>query len=173
MRLAERDSDVVIPDEETYERHINYAWEQLQRLSTEQLLNHLMNYVGDTKQLKLALTQGLLDEGKNTLIQDINTKMGTDHLLSAHTKGIESKKIFQAADKGAKYEPALDIINDILTGEDGTQNKYMKIMFADGGKLGIKHKSLFIEKEGHGYFDEEVRYESNMQLINFFKEHLN
>ena len=40
-------------------------------------------------------------------------------------------------------------------------------------KLGIKHKSLFIEKEGHGYFDEEVRYESNMQLINFFKEHLN
>ncbi len=140
MRLAERDSDVVIPDEETYERHINYAWEQLQRLSTEQLFNHLMNYVGDTKQLKLALTQGLLDEGKNTLIQDINTKMGTDHLLSAHTKGIESKKIFQAADKGAKYEPALDIINDILTGEDGTQNKYMKIMFADGGKLGIKHK---------------------------------
>ena len=39
--------------------------------------------------------------------------------------------------------------------------------------LGIKHKSLFIEKEGHGYFDEDVRYESNMQLINFFKEHLN
>ena len=39
--------------------------------------------------------------------------------------------------------------------------------------LGIKHKSLFIEKEGHGYFDEDVRYQSNMQLINFFKEHLN
>ena len=39
--------------------------------------------------------------------------------------------------------------------------------------LGIKHKSLFIEKEGHGYFYEDVRYESNMQLINFFKEHLN
>ncbi|MDP6181657.1 MAG: prolyl oligopeptidase family serine peptidase [SAR86 cluster bacterium] len=39
--------------------------------------------------------------------------------------------------------------------------------------LGIKHKSLFIEKEGHGYFDEDVRYESNMELIRFFKEHLN
>ncbi len=41
------------------------------------------------------------------------------------------------------------------------------------GSLGIKHKSLFIEKEGHGYFDEDVRYESNMQLIDFFKEHSN
>jgi hypothetical protein len=32
---------------------------------------------------------------------------------------------------------------------------------------------LFIAKEGHGYSDEGVRYESNMELINFFKEHLN
>ena len=39
--------------------------------------------------------------------------------------------------------------------------------------LGIDHKTLFIEKEGHGYFNEDVRYESNMQLISFFKEHLN
>ena len=39
--------------------------------------------------------------------------------------------------------------------------------------LDIDHKTLFIEKEGHGYFDEDVRYESNMELIRFFKEHLN
>ena len=39
--------------------------------------------------------------------------------------------------------------------------------------LGFDHKTLFIAKEGHGYSDETVRYESNMELINFFKEHLN
>jgi dipeptidyl aminopeptidase/acylaminoacyl peptidase len=39
--------------------------------------------------------------------------------------------------------------------------------------IGFDHKKLFIAKEGHGYSDEGVRYESNMELINFFKEHLN
>ena len=39
--------------------------------------------------------------------------------------------------------------------------------------IGFEHKKLFIAKEGHGYSDEEVRYETNMELINFFKEHLN
>ena len=39
--------------------------------------------------------------------------------------------------------------------------------------IGFDHKKLFIAKEGHGYSDEKVRYESNMDLINFFKEHLN
>ena len=39
--------------------------------------------------------------------------------------------------------------------------------------IGFEHKKLFIAKEGHGYSDEGVRYESNMDLINFFKEHLN
>ena len=39
-------------------------------------------------------------------------------------------------------------------------------------QLGIKHETLFIEKEGHGYFDEDVRYESNMQLLNFFNKYL-
>ena len=39
--------------------------------------------------------------------------------------------------------------------------------------IGFEHKKLFIAKEGHGYSDEGVRYESNMELINFFKEHLN
>ena len=40
-------------------------------------------------------------------------------------------------------------------------------------KIGFDHKTLFIEKEGHGYSNEKVRYESNMELINFFKKHLN
>jgi len=40
-------------------------------------------------------------------------------------------------------------------------------------RLGIKHKTLFIENEGHGYFDEGVRYESNMQLLDFFNQYLN
>ena len=39
--------------------------------------------------------------------------------------------------------------------------------------IGFEHKTLFIAKEGHGYSDETVRYESNMELIDFFKEHLN
>ena len=38
--------------------------------------------------------------------------------------------------------------------------------------LGIEHKTLFIEKEGHGYFDEDVRYESNIELLNFFNQYL-
>jgi len=40
-------------------------------------------------------------------------------------------------------------------------------------RLGIKHKTKFIGNEGHGYFDETIRYETNMELINFFKQHLN
>ena len=40
-------------------------------------------------------------------------------------------------------------------------------------KLGIQHETLFIDKEGHGYSDESVRYESNLKLINFFKDNLN
>ena len=39
--------------------------------------------------------------------------------------------------------------------------------------IGFEHKTLFIAKEGHGYSDETVRYDSNMELIDFFKEHLN
>jgi dipeptidyl aminopeptidase/acylaminoacyl peptidase len=40
-------------------------------------------------------------------------------------------------------------------------------------KIGFDHKTLFIAKEGHGYSNEKVRYESNLELINFFKKHLN
>lgn len=48
------------------------------------------------------------------------------------------------------------------------------VKFSDKlNSIGFDHKTLFIAKEGHGYSDENVRYESNMELISFFKEHLN
>ena len=112
-RLSERDSDVIF-DEEEYRKHVDYAWSKLNKLKVDKLIQLLMDYVGDKKQLKTVLSQGLLKEGKDTIVSEINTELGTDHILSAHTKGIESKKIFQAADKGKRYEPALDLINDIL-----------------------------------------------------------
>ena len=39
-------------------------------------------------------------------------------------------------------------------------------------KIGFDHKTLFVAKEGHGYYDEEIRYNNNIQLIEFFREHL-
>ena len=39
-------------------------------------------------------------------------------------------------------------------------------------EIGFDHKTLFVAKEGHGYSDEGVRYDNNMQLIAFFREHL-
>ena len=127
--LSERDSDVIF-DEEEYKRHVNYAWKKLQGLQVDKLIHLLMDYVGNKDQLKMVLNQGLLDEGKSTIVSEINTELGTDHILSAHTKGIESKKIFQAADKGKRYDPALDLINDMLgdTEEDGLkQSEYVTV----------------------------------------------
>ena len=39
-------------------------------------------------------------------------------------------------------------------------------------KKGIKHEKLFIEKEGHGYANEEVREQVNSRVISFFDKHL-
>jgi len=39
--------------------------------------------------------------------------------------------------------------------------------------LGINHKKLFVGKEGHGYFNEDIRYGNNIALLEFFNEHLN
>jgi len=113
-KIAEQDKDVIFNEEE-YREHVNYAWNELQKLSTEELLLKLRQYVGNYDQITRLLDSGLLDEGKGVKIQEINEEIPTDHLLSAHTKGIESKKIFQAADKKARYEPALDHVNDFIT----------------------------------------------------------
>tara|TARA_B100001113_G_scaffold353855_1_gene360646 strand:+ start:16661 stop:18439 length:1779 start_codon:yes stop_codon:yes gene_type:complete len=124
-QLSERDSDIVL-DEDEYREHINYAWKKLQELTTEELLRHLLNYVGDTKQLKTVLSQGLLEQGKKTKVGEINTELGTDHVLSAHTKGIESKKIFQAGDKKIPYKPALELINEMLE-DEVNQGEYVEV----------------------------------------------
>ena len=124
-QLSERDSDIIL-DEDEYREHINYAWKKIQELTTEELLKHLLNYVGDTKQLKTVLSQGLLEQGKKTKVGDINTELGTDHVLSAHTKGIESKKIFQAGDKKIPYKPALELINEMLEDEIN-QGEYVDV----------------------------------------------
>ena len=31
-------------------------------------------------------------------------------------------------------------------------------------KLGVDHQTLWIEKEGHGYFDEDIKYNHSMSL---------
>ena len=128
-RLSERDSDVIF-DEEEYRKHVEYAWSKLNAIQVDKLIQLLMDYVGDKKQLKTVLSQGLLKEGKETLVSEINTELGTDHILSAHTKGLETKKIFQAADKGEKYMPALDLINDILKDEEVKQSEYVSVEVA-------------------------------------------
>ncbi len=40
-------------------------------------------------------------------------------------------------------------------------------------ELGIEHKTHFVEKEGHGYFNEDVRYDNNMRILDFFNQYLN
>jgi len=109
-KAAEQDKDIIF-DEAEYREHVKFAWNAIQKLSTEDLLLKLRQYVGNYDQITRTLDSGLLDEGKKVLISEINEEIPTDHLLSAHTKGIESKKIFQAADKKAKYMPALERVN--------------------------------------------------------------
>ena len=81
-----------------------------------------VSLVGDTDNLKWTLKHGLLDVGKTLKVEEVNTDIGTDHLLSAHSKGIESKQIYQAGDKGEAYKPALDDINEILSDEEVNSN---------------------------------------------------
>tara|TARA_R100000656_G_scaffold16124_2_gene15387 strand:+ start:19 stop:1947 length:1929 start_codon:yes stop_codon:yes gene_type:complete len=123
--IANSDEDVEFNEEE-YRKHITYAKKKLLGLTAETLLEYLLPYAGDTKSLKYILEKGgLLDEGKKTLVSEFKTEIGTDHLLSAHSKGIESKKIWQAADKRIPYEPALDDINEILTEKGKNKNMYI------------------------------------------------
>ena len=125
--IANSDEDVELNEEE-YRKHIIYAKDKLLALRAETLLEYLLPYAGDTKSLKYILEKGgLLDEGKATLVDEFKTELGRDHLLSAHTKGIDSKKIWQAADKKIPYLPALDDINEILTEDGKEKNAYIKV----------------------------------------------
>ena len=135
--IANSDEDVEFNEEE-YRKHITYAKKKLLGLTAETLLEYLLPYAGDTKSLKYILEKGgLLEEGKKTLVSEFKTEIGTDHLLSAHSKGIQSKKIWQAADKRIPYEPALDDINEILTKDKKNKNMYITVKI-DEEPIGIK-----------------------------------
>ena len=126
--IANSDEDIEFTTSE-YKKHVQYAKDKLLGLTAETLLEYLLPYVGDTKSLKYILEKGgLLEEGKKVLVSEFKTEIGTDHLLSAHSKGIESKKIWQAADRKIPYKPALDEINEILTEDGQEKNKYITIL---------------------------------------------
>ena len=63
----------------------------------------------------------------------------------------------------------------IIHGENDIRAPYEDaVLFSKQlNKLGIDHQTLWIKKEGHGYFDEEVRYNHNMAVLEFFNKHLN
>ena len=63
----------------------------------------------------------------------------------------------------------------LLHGENDIRAPYVHaVAFSKKlNRLGIEHKATFVENEGHGYFDEDVRYETNMELLDFFNQHLN
>ena len=129
--IANSDEDIEFTTSE-YKKHVQYAKDKLLGLTAETLLEYLLPYVGDTKSLKYILEKGgLLEEGKKVLVSEFKTEIGTDHLLSAHSKGIESKKIWQAADRKIPYKPALDEINEILTEDCQEKNKYIKVKVSE------------------------------------------
>jgi len=150
-KVAEEDRDLDF-DEDEYKLHVEYAWKAIQELSTAELLEKLKPYVGNYEQIERALSgeSGLTDEGKTTKVSAVNTEIGTDHIMSSHTKGVESKKIWQASDKQVSYEPALERINDDPTKTGG--NRYFTIEV--GNKTPTKiplrygtHKATFQEQE--------------------------
>ena len=128
--LSEEDSEVKF-DKEEYLQHLAIIKDKLFAMTMEELLTIIANnYAGaNKKEVSMALSQtGLTDKGKAVTLEDINTELGTDHVLSAHTTGIEGKKIYQAASQRFKYEPALDRINDLLEKiEDNDPDKYFKL----------------------------------------------
>ena len=63
----------------------------------------------------------------------------------------------------------------IIHGENDKRAPYPDaVLFSKQlNKLGIDHQTLWIEKEGHGYFDEDIRYNHSMLILEFFNKHLN
>ena len=147
-KVAEEDKDLDF-DENEYKLHVEYAWKAIQELTTAELLEKLKPYVGNYEQIERALSgeSGLTDEGKTVRVSDVNTEIGTDHIMSSHTKGIESKKIWQASDKQVSYEPALEKINDT---DDGNRYFTIEVSNKSPTKLPLRygtHKATFQEQE--------------------------
>ena len=63
----------------------------------------------------------------------------------------------------------------IIHGENDIRAPYEDaVLFSQKlNKLGIDHQTLWIKKEGHGYFDEDIRYNHSMSILEFFNKHLN
>ena len=147
-KVAEADKDIDF-DEQEYKAHIKYAWAALEELSSEELLVKLRPYVGNYEQIQRALSgeSGLTNEGKSTKVSAVNTEIGTDHLMSSQTKGVESKKIWQASDKQARYEPALERINK--TDNEGKRFFTIETGSKEPVKLPLRwgtHKATFQEQ---------------------------
>ena len=109
---------------------------------------------------------GLFEEG------DMQRARGGKEMLKIRIGADEERHIEMSPHYNAEK---LTVPFFMLHGENDIRAPYVHaVAFSKKlNSLGIKHKATFVENEGHGYFDEDVRYESNMQLINFFKEHLN
>lgn len=152
-KAAEQDSDIIF-DEDEYREHVNYAWDALQKLTAEELLLKLRQYVGNYEQINAALDSGLLDEGKSVKISEVNEEIQTDHLLSAHSKGIESKKIFQAADKKVKYPPALKKVKKYTTIEVSNKTPTKISLPRSKHPMTLDQQSYIINVDFEGLFNE-------------------
>jgi hypothetical protein len=141
--LSESDSEVMF-DKKEYLKHLTFIKDKFFNLTVESLLRIIANdYAGSQKrEVNMALSEtGLTDKGKLVLLKDINTELGTDHVLSAHIKGLKSKKIVQAADKNVKYTPALERVtlqNLLVEDEELINEEFITVNVVNSGKTKIE-----------------------------------
>jgi len=109
---------------------------------------------------------GLFDEG------DMQRSRGGKKMLKIRLGDDEERHIEMSPHYNAEK---LTVPFFLLHGENDIRAPYVHaVAFSKKlNKLGIEHKATFVENEGHGYFDEDVRYETNMELLDFFNQHLN
>ena len=109
---------------------------------------------------------GLFEEG------DMQRSRGGKKMLNIRLGNNEERHIEMSPHYNAEK---LTVPFFLLHGENDIRAPYVHaVAFSKKlNKLGIEHKATFVENEGHGYFDEDVRYETNMELLDFFNQHLN
>ena len=109
---------------------------------------------------------GLFEEG------DMQRARGGKEMLKIRVGDDEERHIEMSPHYNAEK---LTVPFFMLHGENDIRAPYVHaVAFSKKlNRLGIKHKATFVENEGHGYFDEDVRYETNMELLDFFNQHLN
>ena len=109
---------------------------------------------------------GLFEEG------DMQRARGGKKMLKIRLGDDEERHIEMSPHYNAEK---LTVPFFLLHGENDIRAPYVHaVAFSKKlNQLGIEHKATFVENEGHGYFDEDVRYETNMELLDFFNQHLN